>query len=378
VRTGVSSRPAAAGERGRGVATEGDPAPGAAETGAETCPAREEASALADAGLADRLDADLRRDTVSAHRWLWGNFTEMAQALDGRAEGDSLVFLDNPMEGVAEPPVVTRLANGFVVRLGDLAMMVDPGPDALSRCLSAGVVPSRVNAVYVSHAHVDHYAGAESVIEEMCLIMLIRRGRLLVSPAVAEAGCISAFHQGRTPRGGPETTVVQPGVPVALGDATLTPVPMYHPGGGCGFVLERDGLRIGYTGDTSYVVSYRDGHGVQQMAQRDNFEPIEDLLGVEAYREDLKQAYGGVDLLIANVGGHAQGLRAEMSSLGLAHLLSGSRVKLCLITHFLRGSLYPTDMRQRMADYIQARSGVRTVVATSRFRLPLPWAPVHA
>jgi len=315
---------------------------------------------------ATNLDLALRQRQDRNHQALWQLFTDRINTADHWDEPDSLLFLDNPAGGNGEPSLFARLANGFVVYLKPLALLVDPGPDVLTRALAAGVRPYRLNALYISHGHIDHYAGAESLIEEICFLMMVRRGYLLCDSSVL--GVISAFHRGEGARGGPETIVVRPGEPVELLGVRITPVPMYHKGGGCGFVLEKNGFKIGYTGDTNYIVTYRASDGqVRPIAA--GFGPTSDFAEVVTYREDLKAIYGDVDLLIANVGGHTHGLFQEMGTVALAHLLTGSRVKLCLATHFGRTCLYPDDLSADMAAYVEAASGVRTLPVQSRMRV---------
>ncbi|MBI4759117.1 MAG: MBL fold metallo-hydrolase [Chloroflexi bacterium] len=321
--------------------------------------------------LAERLDRELRTRSQEARHYLLTAFAEAASTIDRLEEPPSIVFLGNPFEGHREIQALTRLANGFVVYLPPLALMVDPGPDIISRSLAAGIQPARLKAIFVSHPHIDHYVGVEAVIEEMCLLMMIRRGYLLLSVDTARSGAISAFHRGAAPRGGPTTMVLEPGKSFELLGTVITPVTAYHPGGGCGLILEKDGLKIGYTSDTNYVVSYRGKDGVHQLSGGDPFQPLDDFEEIQEYRQDLKDRYSKVDVLIANVGGHNSGVRDELSSLGLAHLLRGSQVKLCLLTHFLRTLLVPEDLRDRVARYVEAASGVKTMVACSCLRLDL-------
>lgn len=325
----------------------------------------------ADPSTAERLDKELRQKSQASHEWLWQMLQDAVPRLLQPVEGpEAIVFLDNPLEG-KEMQVLTRLANGFVIYLPPLALLVDPGPDIITRALASGVELQRLNSIFISHPHMDHYAGAEAAIEEMCFLMLLRRGHLLLSEDTARSTVISAFHRGEAPHGGPEQVIVlHPGEPVELLGARLTPVPAYHNGGGCGLIIEKNGLRLGYTSDTSYIVSYQASDGTVRTIE-DNFAVMEDLAAIEDYRHDLKAAYSDVDVLVANVGGHASGARMELSALALAHLLRGSQVQLCLATHFMRTSLYPTDLRADIARYVQAASGVPTIVAESRLRLEL-------
>src|SRR5574341_486717 len=74
-----------------------------------------------------------------------------------------------------------RHSGGLVWRLGDVSLWVDPGPGALVRALSARprVEPSKVDALLVSHRHLDHAGDATAVVEAMTGGGFDRRGSLL-------------------------------------------------------------------------------------------------------------------------------------------------------------------------------------------------------
>ena len=230
-----------------------------------------------DPSAAQRLDKELRQKSQASHEWLWQMMQDaVPRLLQPVAGPEAIVFLDNPLEG-KEMQALTRLANGFVVYLPPLALLVDPGPDIITRALTSGVELQRLNSIFISHPHLDHYAGAEAAIEEMCFLMLIRRGHLLLSEDAAHSTVISEFHRGAAPYGGPEQVIVlRPGEPVDLLGARLTPVPAYHHGGGCGLIIEKNGLRLGYTSDTSYIVSFRASDGTRRTIE-DNFAVMGDL-----------------------------------------------------------------------------------------------------
>ena len=61
-----------------------------------------------------------------------------------------------------------RMTGGF--RIDDIDGMnihVDPGPGALVRTYQFGLSPLKLNGVFVSHSHTDHYTDAEVLIEAM-------------------------------------------------------------------------------------------------------------------------------------------------------------------------------------------------------------------
>jgi phosphoribosyl 1,2-cyclic phosphodiesterase len=66
----------------------------------------------------------------------------------------------------------------------DLNLHLDPGPGALVYSISEGLDPQKLNAVFVSHCHPDHYTDAEVLIEAMTRGMTKRRGVLAAAKSV--------------------------------------------------------------------------------------------------------------------------------------------------------------------------------------------------
>lgn len=327
----------------------------------------------------DDLDLQLREKTKTAiglSRAKWKD----RQGWALRQPSWSVTFLGtggNPEAEISQHP---RTA-GFLVDFGELFMYVDPGPSALPAALEAGVDLGALDAIYVSHGHVDHYAGAESVIEGMCWAMSTRRGLLLAPKKIlTEEKLISDFHQGATERygylGGPDVVYLKDGQTLEIKGAKLTPVTAYHGSENYGFILEANGLRLGYTGDTNYIRAYRNPEGIEEIRR---FGPIMDLEEIVEVREDIKAAFSQVDVLIANVTSHNAWAHRHITTLGLAHLLKGTAIKCCWMSHFNYCCVEPEDIRFQMAEYVEGRSGVRVRVAEDGSCLDLrPYLPAPA
>ena len=258
-----------------------------------------------------------------------------------------------------------RQTGGFLLRVGGAYICVDPGPGALVHAAREGLDLSGTDAVYVSHGHTDHCGDAGVVIEAMCQAMSRRRGMVLAPGEVLEDGCISRFHQGKAPSraypGGPgEVVPAEDGGEVFIGDCLLRFVRAYHGGENYGFVLESPGLKVGYTSDTSYLISVEGAGGPRRVAPWD---AMSDLREVVEYREDLKRAFSGVDVLVANVSYHSLFATRCLTAVGLCHLLSGSGIGLAIMTHLDEACFRPQDISQRMAAYVEGCSGVATRVA---------------
>jgi len=93
-----------------------------------------------------------------------------------------------------------RRTAGIRIISENLNLHLDPGPGALVHSINEGLDPQKVNAIFVSHCHPDHYTDAEVLIEAMTRGMTRKRGVLAASKSVlvGNALCepsISKYHQ---------------------------------------------------------------------------------------------------------------------------------------------------------------------------------------
>lgn len=85
--------------------------------------------------------------------------------------------------------------------IGDsLNLHLDPGPGALVQSIDEGLDPQKINAIFVSHCHPDHYTDAEVLIEAMTRGTTRKRGMLVAAKSVLNGSStceasISKYHQ---------------------------------------------------------------------------------------------------------------------------------------------------------------------------------------
>lgn len=289
-----------------------------------------------------------------------------------KLSGVSLTFMGtggNPEAVIGQKP---RTA-GFILDLGDLYMWVDPGPGALQAAQEDNIDLGVLDAIYISHGHIDHYAGAESLVEGMCWAMSARRGRIMGPKEIFEdEHVISEYHQGDSGRsgyfGGPEVIHLEPGKTIEIEGVLITPQRAYHGGQNYGFVLEYKGFRFGYTGDTNYIRTYRTKDGIKSVDELGIIMDFEEIL---EYRQDVKDAYMDVDVLIANITTHNAWAHRHITTLGLPHLLEGSNTKLVFLNHFNYCCVEPEDIRETMAQYVEMVSGIPTKPAYDGLKVDL-------
>ena len=158
-----------------------------------------------------------------------------------------------------------RYQASFLVESGTTRALLDTGGglELVRRLRAAGVDPTSVGHVFLSHRHLDHVGGFEPFLLTVSL-EAFQRGEqpppLSVYASAPTAAAINAMldaadaaGRGRmgdrlswhTPAFGTRTRVGP--------DVTLTLVPADHlprDGGAAGCVVELDGIRLAYSGDT--------------------------------------------------------------------------------------------------------------------------------
>ena len=147
-----------------------------------------------------------------------------------------------------------RMTGGF--RIDDFNgknYHIDPGPGALVRCYQFGVNPTKIDGVFVSHSHTDHYNDAEILIEAMTRGMTKNNGIIMGSRTVFEkfekwGPALSKYHQSNS-----KNLILVPNKVKHFPNLTIKGCETQHGDPtGVGFQMEHNDFRISYTADTSY------------------------------------------------------------------------------------------------------------------------------
>lgn len=157
-----------------------------------------------------------------------------------------------------------RMTGGFrLENINGKNLHVDPGPGALVRTHQFGLDPFKLDGVFISHAHTDHYNDAEILIESMTRGMTKYKGHIFGSLSVIKGykhwgPCISKYHLSKS-----RSHLIQKGRAVKWDDISIKGVKTIHGDPtGVGFQLKVNDLTISYTADTSYyskLPEYHDG-----------------------------------------------------------------------------------------------------------------------
>ncbi|MEM3536600.1 MAG: MBL fold metallo-hydrolase [Candidatus Bathyarchaeia archaeon] len=132
---------------------------------------------------------------------------------------------------------------------------LDPGPGALIYSIEEGLDPQKLNAVFVSHCHPDHYTDAEVLVEAMTRGMTKKCGVLAAAKSVLNGNelcepSISKYHQ-QMPQ---QKIEALPKTRFQVGDFHVSVTEARHTDpDAVGFRFEtRDFGDFAYTSDTEY------------------------------------------------------------------------------------------------------------------------------
>ena len=234
-----------------------------------------------------------------------------------------------------------RHSGGLLWTLSGTTIWVDPGPGALVRALASRprVDPARIDALVLTHRHLDHASDATAVVEAMTRGGFARRGALFAPrDALEEEPVVFRYAQPFVAR----RAFLAPGSRHELAPGVVLETPLAHDHG-----VETYGYRLSAPGFVA-------GHVV------DTF-----------WMDALAEAYAGVDLLVVNAT-REQGRDRRYLHLGAddaERLVRAIRPRLAVLTHL--GMQLVRAGPERIALGISERTGVPTVAARDGWLLAL-------
>lgn len=228
-----------------------------------------------------------------------------------------------------------RATGGFILEGKTLKMHVDPGPGALVKARQYKKDLKRLNCVFVSHAHPDHYTDLEIIIEAITLGARKKRGILIasestISPKENDRTIISKYHLSIIEK----YFSLKPDEEISFLGAKLKATKCSHSEEGCiGFLLEdEEGEKIGYTADGKYYEG------------QENYFRGCDCLIINCLRPRFAQNYG------------------HMTSSDAKILVEKAEPKMAILQHLGMKMLF--GVAEREAKWIEKETGVRTIAAT--------------
>ena len=230
-----------------------------------------------------------------------------------------------------------RASGGLWAVLDGTRIHVDPGPGALVQChaRSLRLDPGRLDAVILTHKHLDHAGDVNAIVEAMTGGGHRPRGCLLAPrDAYEDDPVIFQYVRSYVPVA---AHLVEGGVHTVGLLRVETPLRLRHP-------VETYGLRLV---TTDLTVS---------------------LISCTAYFDDLIEAYRG-DVLILNTLSRVRRDDTHLCLDDSIRLIAAIRPRLAILTHF--GLTMVRARPWELADAASQTTGIRTIAARDRQRLDL-------
>ncbi len=221
-----------------------------------------------------------------------------------------------------------RKSGGFWLKLDDVNILHDPGPGSLVMAHQMGLKPRDLDAIILSHRHLDHSNDVNVMIEAMTGGGFGPRGRLIVpwdclfpDPVILQY--VRPFV---------EINEIKKGLEIILKDIIMKfPIENRHPVETYGLIYTIKSGRLGYIPDTEYF-------------------------------PELVQAYAGVDYLIINVVRMKTDKRIRHLNMDeAAEIINMIRPKKAILTHF--GLQVLRSHPERQAKIISEKTGVEVIAA---------------
>jgi len=141
-------------------------------------------------------------------------------------------------------------SGGLWVEMEDTRIHLDPGPGALVQATKRKLDPAKLDAIVLSHRHLDHSADVNVMIEAMTTGGFNRRGHVFAPNDAYDDDPVILRYLRDYPA---EMHVITEGGEYQIGKVRFrSPVRHDHPGEVYGFVFESPGCKWSYITDTRY------------------------------------------------------------------------------------------------------------------------------
>jgi len=227
-------------------------------------------------------------------------------------------------------------SGGLWIEQADARICLDPGPGALVQATKRKLDPTKLDAIILSHRHLDHSADVNVMVEAMTTGGFNRRGLLLAPPDAYEDDPVILRYLRDYVR---ETLIIEEGDRCQIGNVTIhAPVRHDHPGDVFGFVFESPGCRWSYIADTRYFPELADHYRA-------------DVIVINTVRLEESDIY-------------------HLSIPDAKRLIEAIRPQTAIITHF--GMTIWRAKPWEVAEKLSEETGIKVIAARDGMRFALP------
>jgi len=227
-------------------------------------------------------------------------------------------------------------SGGLWIEQADTCIHLDPGPGALVQATKRKLDPTKLEAVVLSHKHLDHSADVNVMMEAMTTGGFNRRGLVLAPSDAYEDDPVILRYAREYVR---ECLVLEEGGRYQIGNVQVSaPVRHDHPGEVYGLVFESPGCRWSYVVDTRYFPALAEHYRA-------------DVVVLHTVLLEERDIY-------------------HLSVPDAKRLIEAIRPKQAIITHF--GMTVWKAKPWLVAEQLSQETGVEVIAARDGMRLELP------
>ena len=173
---------------------------------------------------------------------------------------NSIIFLGTGGDSIVVGKQV-RASGGIVFIFDDNQFHVDPGPGAIVRAKQYDINPRETTSLLVSHSHLNHSAGLNSLISAMTYSGIDRRGVLACDDETlhgspTENPAVSKYHKNLVER----FIALKPGMRIGINEVNIVATHAKHTATSIGFKFYTEKFVVSYMGDTEYCKELVDDH----------------------------------------------------------------------------------------------------------------------
>jgi ribonuclease BN (tRNA processing enzyme) len=250
---------------------------------------------------------------------------------------DSITFLGTAGARFMVSKQLTA-SGGIWLDLNNTRILLDPGPGCIVQVNKRKLNPEKLDAIVVSHRHLDHSSDVNVMVEAMTSGGFKKRG-ILFAPgdALAEKDPVIASYLKNTVNA---VTVLEPHKTYEVDSVAFeTTVRHDHPVETYGLIFRASGHVIGCLTDTRYF-------------------------------ETLHESYAGVELLVINMTfTEPRPAVAHLAIPDVARLVTEIKPKLAVLTHF--GMQVWQARPWLIADDLTQKTGIKVMAARDGLKLEL-------
>lgn len=173
---------------------------------------------------------------------------------------NAIIFLGTGGDSIVVGKQV-RASGGIVLQFGNNQFHIDPGPGAVVRAKQYDVNPRETTAILVSHNHLNHASGLNSLISAMTYSGIDKRGVLACDEetlhgSINENPSVSKYHKGLVER----FIALKPGMKIGINDINIMATNAKHTNTSIGFKFYTENFVVSYTSDTDYCKELVEDH----------------------------------------------------------------------------------------------------------------------